>query len=146
MSVGEDVWGAEVQLFLKKLKALDLGSIAYKLMHPEKGGGWTKAQTVRAIVRYLAFLLLIYLYPHRNFVPTQEIDAVWHQHILDTSKYHQDCEALFGRYVHHYPHADFLGEVEEQNWLTAFAQTQTLFDQHFGEQVNGSKIGLKDGD
>lgn len=147
MSVEQKVLRAEVQVFLNKLRALDFGPIAYKLMHPEKGRGWTKAKTVRAIARYMAFLGLIYLYPDRPFVPTQEIDAVWHNHILDTTKYHQDCELLFGRYVHHFPYFSLRGEADEQNWQAAFADTQTIFKQHFGiassDKLDRSKIWLK---
>ncbi|MEG5052764.1 MULTISPECIES: glycine-rich domain-containing protein-like [unclassified Microcoleus] len=147
MSVEQKVVRAEVQVFLNKLRTLDLGPIAYKLMHPEKGRGWTKAKTVRAIARYMAFLGLIYLYPNQQFVPTQEIDAVWHNHILDTTKYHQDCELLFGRYVHHFPYFSLRGEADEQNWQAAFADTQTIFKQHFGiapsDKLDRSKIWLK---
>ncbi|MEG4573857.1 glycine-rich domain-containing protein-like [Microcoleus sp. N3A4] len=147
MSVEQKVVRAEIQVFLNKLRALDLGPIAYKLMHPEKGRGWTKAKTVRAIARYMAFLGLIYLYPNQQFVPTQEIDAVWHNHILDTSKYHQDCELLFGRYVHHFPYFSRRGEADEQTWQAAFADTQTILEHHFGtetdDKLDRSKIWLK---
>lgn len=147
MSVEQKVVRAEVQVFINKLRTVDLGPIAYKLMHPEKGRGWTKAKTVRAIARYMAFLGLIYLYPDRPFVPTQEIDAVWHNHILDTTKYHQDCELLFGRYVHHFPYFSLRGEADEQTWERAFAETQTIFKQHFGiapsDKLDRSKIWLK---
>jgi hypothetical protein len=28
---------------------------------------------------------------------------VWHAHILDTKKYMVDCQAIFGRFIHHVP-------------------------------------------
>ncbi len=36
-----------------------------------------------------------------------EIDLFWHEHILDTKKYKQDCEMVFGRFLHHVPDNDF---------------------------------------
>jgi hypothetical protein len=41
--------------------------------------------------------------------PSAEADLVWHQHILDTARYAQDCQRIFGRFLHHDPHA-FLNE------------------------------------
>lgn len=118
--------------FLNKLKALDLAPIAYRLMHPDAGLGWTQSQTTQALARYLMFLHLVYLYPERQIIPTCEIDQVWHHHILDTSKYAEDCQMLFGRFLHHFPYLGLRGEADRQTLNMAFAQTQSLFQQHFG--------------
>ena len=119
------------QEFTIKLKQLDLRAIAYQLMHCEKGERWSFEQTNQAIVHYSMFLCLIYLYPNRKLVPTKEIDRVWHHHILDTMKYAQDCEMLFGRFIHHFPYFGKRGGVDKQNLHGAFAETQTLFQEHF---------------
>ncbi|MGB6296482.1 MAG: glycine-rich domain-containing protein-like [Rivularia sp. (in: cyanobacteria)] len=121
----------DIQLFRNKLKQLDLKSIAYQLMH-SSDEKWTFEQTHQAINRYSMFLCLIYLYPNRKLVPTQEIDRVWHHHILDTMKYAQDCELLFGRFIHHFPYFGKRGKTDRDNLYTAFAETQTLFQEHFG--------------
>ncbi|GAB4199560.1 MAG: hypothetical protein Fur006_50330 [Coleofasciculaceae cyanobacterium] len=120
------------QAFTEALKRLDLEPIAYKLMHPSEGTGWTYQETQQAIAGYLNFLSLIHLYPNLPLVPTQEIDRVWHHHILDTSKYAQDCQMLFGRFIHHFPYFGLRGESDRQNLHVAFEQTQTLFQEHFG--------------
>ena len=120
--------------FLQKLKQLDLGAIAYKLMHPEQGKGWTKKQATRALLRYMMFLFLLHLYPNQNIIPTVEIDQVWHHHILsDVDKYIQDCEMLFGRLLNHasYPQS----EDDINTWQASFSQTQELFQQHFDLQL-----------
>ncbi len=117
--------------FLKKLKNLDLTPIADQLMNPAQGNGWTKEKTTQALLRYMMFLCLIYLYPQQKIVPTVEIDRVWHHHILDTSKYAADCEMLFGRFIHHFPYFGQRGESDRQQWQTAFSQSQMLFQQHF---------------
>ncbi len=117
--------------FFAKIKELELGSLAYKLMHPETGAGLNYSQVSRALTRYLMFLYLVYLYPNVVLVPSREIDQVWHQHILDTSKYAQDCQMLFGRFIHHFPYFGIRNEGDRQQLNAAFAQTQALFKQHF---------------
>ena len=120
------------QTFQEKLDALDLQPIAYKLMHPDHGQGWTWQQVDRAIANYKKFLHLLYIYPNSTVVPTREIDQVWHQHILDTRKYAQDCQWLFGYFVHHYPYFGLGSDTERQALEMAFSRTQILFAEHFG--------------
>ena len=121
----------EFQIFINKLKQLDLGSIAYQLMYSEEGKRWNFEQTNRAIHHYSMFLCLIYLHPNRKLVPTQEIDRVWHYHILDTMKYAEDCEILFGRFIHHFPYFGKRGKVDRENLDAAFRDTQILFQEYF---------------
>ena len=101
-------------------------------MYPSSGNGWSREKTTGAIARYLMFLCLIYLYPNRPIIPTLEIDAVWHQHILDTKKYAEDCQRLFGRFIHHFPYFGQRGESDRENLYLAFAETQALFQERFG--------------
>lgn len=119
--------------FLTKLKKLDLAPIAYQLMHPAQGKGWTKEKTTQALLRYLMFLCLIYLYPQQKIIPTVEIDRVWHHHILDTSKYAADCEMLFGRFIHHFPYLK--PEKDIERWQQELSQSKTLFQKHFGIDI-----------
>lgn len=121
----------KLEKFANRVKTLDLGPIAYQLI----AKGWNREKTIKAIGLYLMFLGLIYLYPNRKIVPTLEIDAVWHQHIMDTSKYADDCDRLFGRFVHHFPYFGQRGESDRENLHLAFAETKTLFQKHFGPLV-----------
>ncbi|MGD1914376.1 MAG: glycine-rich domain-containing protein [Rivularia sp. (in: cyanobacteria)] len=122
----------ESQVFTNKLKQLDLRAIAYQLMYSDEGTRWTLEQTNQAISNYSMFLYLIYLYPHLQLVPSQEIDRVWHHHILDTIKYAEDCEFLFGRFIHHFPYFGKRGKVDRDNLYVACVETQKLFQEHFG--------------
>lgn len=36
-------------------------------------------------------------------MPVEDIDHLWHAHILDTNEYHKFCEKAFGKYLHHQP-------------------------------------------
>ncbi len=120
----------DVQTFIGKLMQLDLGPIAYRLMHSD-GYKWELEETKQAISRYLLFLLLVYLYPNSRLVPSQDIDRVWHYHIIDTIKYAEDCEMLFGRFIHHFPYLGQRGKTDGNQLKIAFEQTQVLFQEHF---------------
>ncbi|KAK7037408.1 hypothetical protein VNI00_011158 [Paramarasmius palmivorus] len=71
--------------------------------------GWTNASslnetdaTIRlqsAVTRYHAFLDLIYSSPKSFFVPTLDIDLVWHTHQLIPSKYEEDCLRFLNRFL-----------------------------------------------
>jgi hypothetical protein len=122
---------------LKKLRALDLSIVAADLMHSENGYRWTRRQAFLAIDRYKAFLFVSYLYPEVLLVPTQEIDRVWHCHILHTRKYRQDCEMLFGCFIDHEPESETWDEGSSEDLDAAFAQTQALlavFEQYFNTE------------
>lgn len=133
---------------IEQLKALDLSPIAAYLMNPQNGYGWTKQQTYRSIERYKTFLFVCHLNPHIVLVPTQEIDRVWHCHILHTRKYRQDCELLFGYFVDHEPESECRDEANSQNMEAAFAQTQALlavFEEYFTEEGQEGRRGKAEG-
>ena len=121
----------DVLIFIGKLTQLDLEPIAYRLIHSNEEK-WNIQKTQKAISAYLMFLLLVYLYPNSQLVPNQEIDRVWHYHILDTMKYSEDCEMLFGRFIHHFPYFGERGKIDKENLQKGFEQTQVLFEEHFG--------------
>lgn len=129
MSIRNPVKTTEIQDVLHKLKKLDLGLIAHQLLHQ----GWTRKQAIRAINCYKMFLSLAYLHPKIPLVPTQEIDLVWHYHILHTRKYRQDCQMLFGRFIDHEPDGEFWGQGDSLSLEAAFNQTQALIEHCFGE-------------
>lgn len=121
--------------FLQKVQTLNLRPVAYQLTQAESGPRWSQAQASKAITRYIAFLYLIDRYPHLQLVPTREIDQVWHQHILDTTKYAEDCQSLFGRFIHHFPYLGSRDEADRRTLLKAHAITLILFRKHFGPQM-----------
>ena len=131
---------AEAFAFISKLASLDFGPIVYKLMHPEEGRGWTQAEATVALVQYMRFLLLVFLYPNSTLVPTPEIDRVWHYHILDTAKYAEDTQMLFGRFLHHFPYMGARGEVDRQQLYLGFEQTRQLFEQHFKMPISQTRL------
>lgn len=89
-----------------------------------------------AVERYKNFLKLHLLHPDASLVPTEEIDEIWHAHILDTARYRTDCDRIFGAYLDHYPYFGLRGEADAQALDTAFATTCSLYHAEFGEELS----------
>ncbi len=112
---------------LRAIENLNLRMIKEKLMQAK---GWTQEQADIAEKWYKRFLILRVKYPDHNAVPNELIDSVWHQHILDTRKYTDDCAGIFGEFLHHRPSYD-KGNAERLN--AAFEQTNLYYRIEFGE-------------
>ncbi|MBD2682744.1 MULTISPECIES: hypothetical protein [Nostoc] len=96
-----------------------------------ENGGWTALQTEVAIAHYKMFLCLHFLFPSMELIPTKEVDAVWHTHILlDTYQYIQDCHDLYGYILHHRSSLGNSNESECHQDI-GFLLTQALFDKLF---------------
>jgi len=63
--------------------------------------------------------------------PTRDIDIFWHAHILDTYRYHEDCELIFGYYFHHYPYFGVRGDQDEADRDRAFREMARLYKEQF---------------
>lgn len=89
--------------------SLDLSSIAKKLV---KQYNWRHEHVIAVIKMYKNFLFLNVKYGKKyNLTPSEEIDEIWHLHILDTKNYRRDCEMIFGKYFDHNP-MSFDGDVK----------------------------------
>lgn len=94
------------------IRSLDLECISYKACRDER---WPLDKVDRIEREYRAFLQILRdATDLRSVAPTLDIDRYWHHHILDTEKYHNDCQVLFGRYIHHYPYSGIFGEEDAQ--------------------------------
>jgi hypothetical protein len=114
------------------IHALDLEAIKFKLMDAEEGEGWSRETVDRLEVEYKRFLILLVKYPDAVVAPSKDVDAFWHGHILDTMKYAEDCERVFGYFLHHFPYFGMRGAADAAA-LAAAAQTmQQLSDKEFG--------------
>jgi hypothetical protein len=121
--------------FLKKLQTLDWQTIRHHLLNSDEGRDFTRAQAARAIWQYGLFLFLAQQYPGMRLVPTKEIDGVLHAHIATERQYHDDCQTLFGGFVHHSAGLGTRGDRTQ--WLEAFNRTKQLFEKTFGRGAMG---------
>ncbi len=112
---------------IEAILSLDLSQIKGKLIQ-EKG---YKSEEVDAMeLWYKRFLILHAKYPDQTHVPNEAIDVIWHQHILDTRKYAEDCDLIFGEFVHHNPSYE---KADGQTLQNDFDQTNLFYRIEFGE-------------
>jgi hypothetical protein len=129
-----------VEQVVAAIQSLDLAPIKFKLMDAEEGEGWSRETVDRLEVEYKRFLTLLVKYPDAVIAPSKDVDAFWHGHILDTMKYAEDCENVFGYFLHHFPYFGMRGADDAAALSDAAAQTQALLEKEFGAQdaVNAS--------
>lgn len=117
-------------------RPIDLSMVKRKLMDAQEGPGWTAAYVEVVEVRYRRFLEMVLKHPERSIVPTHDIDEMWHAHILDTRAYAQDCEAVFGYFVHHYPYFGMNGVADYDDLVSSFSATEELYLGTYGEEYD----------
>ncbi len=93
-----------------------------------------------AELEYRRFLTLKVLYPNVALVPSKAVDKIWHAHILDTRAYRDDCEAVFGHFIDHYPYFGIYGNEDYKNLQDAFSETVECYERHFGDYPNKNPL------
>ena len=121
--------GAEVEVALSRVAELDFSMLKKKLGEEKS---WSPEQQEEVEGLYRQFLAIIIAFPKRKICPTGPVDEFWHAHILDTRAYAQDCEHLFGHYLHHFPYFGMRGPEDYAALQTAFDDSRALFIRHFG--------------
>src|SRR6266568_3449097 len=117
------------------IQALDLDPIKFKLMDPEEGQGWSREYVNQMAIEYKRFLTLSVKYSEETIAPSKDVDKFWHGHILDTMKYAEDCQNVYGYFLHHFPYFGMRGEEDAANLAEAGRTTQRLYEQEFGEAL-----------
>ncbi|WP_456440812.1 glycine-rich domain-containing protein [Psychroserpens sp.] len=118
------------------LPNLDLDKIVKKTADKND---WSNEKALETEMQYRAFLKAIQQEDGVSFAPTPEIDKIWHNHILDTKKYAEDCEMLFDAPLHHVP--SYSEEFEETDLLVRLVkQTSDYFQENFGMTLNYGKV------
>lgn len=119
---------------LQQVLGLDLRKVKTRLTDPKKHN-MNDADAERAITNFKRFFFLCGV-EDAPIVPTEEVDQVWHEYLLFTTEYHNTCQTLFNRFIHHEPS---MGTAEENRKLHRAAErTKRLYVKHFGEGVLGS--------
>jgi len=97
--------------------------------------GWSKEDVSLMNGYYKKWLVIHVCYPELATAPSVKLDEYWHMHILDTQKYMEDCQMVFGKYLHHYPYFGLEGDSDNLN--SGFELTKKLFKHHFGHDLTG---------
>src|SRR5260370_26607963 len=127
-----------VEQVVAAIQALDLDPIKLKLMDPEEGQGWSRDYVDRMGFAYKPFRPLMVKFPDESIAPTKDVDKFWHGHILDTLKYAEDCQNVFGYFLHHFPYFGMRGEEDAANLRAASANMHAIYEREFGEVLPSS--------
>lgn len=119
------------------IQSLDLDPIKLKLMDAEEGQGWSREYAEQMEVAYKRFLTLLVRFPDETIAPTKDVDKFWHGHILDTMKYAEDCENVFGYFLHHFPYFGMRGEQDAADLRAASERMHEIYEREFGEALSG---------
>lgn len=130
-------------IFMDDINELDFTMIKLKLQDKEEGQGWTVEQCEETEIEYKKYLALKRQYPEKDIVPNRFVDLFWHQHILDTVKYAEDCSNIFSYFLHHFPYFGMSGEQDAKNLNDAFEETKVLYAFHFNQDYLGAATRCK---
>ena len=107
-----------------KIAKLDLRGVRNDLTTKD---GFSDERADRAISWYRMFLEFVAEHPDVHIAPPSAADKAWHNHILDTRRYMDDCLDIFGGYLHHDPEA-FGTTLFDQGWDF----TRDLYQRRYG--------------
>lgn len=90
---------------------------------------WEMSDAEHCLKLYKNFLFLQKKHPLVSLVPSREIDEFWHNHILYTQNYFNDCLNIFGHYLHHEPASP---TDNSQKLVDNYLKTKQFFIDEFG--------------
>jgi hypothetical protein len=119
------------QLWLK-IKGFELDDREASLSFSDRlarENGWTMEYSLRAIEEYKKFIFLLVIAQH-PLTPSDQVDQVWHLHLLYTESYWVDfCEHTLGRKIHHGPTKG--GETEKLKYTDWYQKTKEVYRSMF---------------
>ncbi len=129
-----------VEQVIAAIHALDLDSVKIRAMDPKLGEGWTREYAEGIEQGYRTYLTMLAKYPDHaeDILLSKDVDEFWHTHILQTIKYTDDCEAVFGKYLHHNPHVGELTAADVDRRDAMAERTRRLYQREFGSMQDYS--------
>ena len=112
---------------------MNFDRIVWKIIDSDKSFSLSKKEVRNSVEQYKKFLSLKRKYPDSELVPTEEIDSVWHVHILDTKNYADDCNMLFGKFLNHEPYFGPYSKERREDMARWFEETSIFWQMEYGE-------------
>jgi hypothetical protein len=134
MKAGQQNPTSSMHYLPSSVRQLNFDVIKRKILL-EREVPWDREECEFIESEYRKFLTLALTFPERYIVPTKLVDTFWHYHILDTQKYYNDSQAVFGSILHHYPYFGLGGADAKLALRTAFEETKQLYRETFGAEI-----------
>jgi hypothetical protein len=117
----------------KQILALDLTTVKANFMRRKSRWQrfwWKRKFNIDAVeYEYKKFLYLVCTNPDKCIVPwNDELDNLWHEHILDTRKYAADCNLIYGKIIHHNPNLPQGTPAHTNHWQETKRLLKTSFN------------------
>lgn len=101
-------------------------------MRLEAENNWDIEYSLRVIEEYKKFMFLACIVSH-SVCPSDEIDQVWHLHLLYTQSYWKEfCQLVLEKEIHHGPTKG--GGEEKSKYEDLYEQTLTSYLEVFSEK------------
>ena len=125
-----------VEQVIVAIQALDLEPVKQRVMDAELGEGWTReyADSIERAYRTYLTMLVKHSEKMEDIVVSKDVDEFWHAHILHTMKYTEDCERVFGKYLHHNPRVGERTPADIEKKTALAQKTQRLYQREFGDR------------
>jgi hypothetical protein len=125
-----------VEQVIAAIQALDLEPIRLRVMDAELGEGWTREYAESVEGAYRNYLTMLVRHPEdiEDIVVSKNVDEFWHTHILHTMKYTEDCDKVFGKYLHHNPRVGERTPADIEKKAALAQKTQRLYQREFGDR------------
>jgi len=125
------------------IQALDVESVKTRLMDPVRGEGWAREHADAIEISYKNFLTMLVKHPEdaEEIALSEDTDEFWHTHILQTIKYADDCQEIFGNFLHHSPHLEEITSEYLEKKLASVEKTRRLYEREFGSAMDDAWSG-----
>ena len=124
----------ELQQLYQKISAYELDVPSHEIgfvAHLMRTNGWSRPFALRAIEEYRKLVFLALVADHQ-VTPSDQVDQVWHLHLLCSDAYwNYFCPRVLGRPLHHHPTKG--GQAERERFQEQYRATIDSYRQHFGE-------------
>jgi hypothetical protein len=116
------------------IQGLDLESVKLRVTDPKLGEGWTREYADSIEIAYKNYLTMLVKYQDdaENILLAEDVDEFWHTHILQTIKYADDCQSVFGTFLHHSPHVGEVSQADLEERDGKAETTRQLYQREFG--------------
>jgi hypothetical protein len=134
------------------IHALDLESVKLRAMDTELGEGWSREYADSIEAAYKTYLTMLVKYPDdaEDILLSNDVDEFWHTHILQTTKYAEDCQKAFGNFLHHEPHVGERTAADLEKRVVLAEKTRRLYEREFGSaqrsEAAWAGLAIKAGD
>jgi hypothetical protein len=124
----------EQEILWEKIREFEIDDIESDFTFTDRlarENDWSTEYSVRAIHEYKRFVFMLSI-TKQPLTPSDEVDQVWHLHLLYTVSYWVEmCRGLIGKEIHHGPTKG--GQSEKDKYKDFYQETKDFYKSLFNE-------------